>query len=456
MNFLNPVRMLLAGFLMCSLADGVSARFQIAPFETDVTPPIGHPLLASMCPPAKAIEAKLWAKGVVLSGGEKPVVLVSVDWCEIRNDAYDRWREVLADAAGTSRERVFLSAIHQHDTPLADLTAQRILADRGVTTNVVNPRFHERVVQRVATSIRRAKRQPITHIGTGQAQVERIASNRRYPGPDGKPRYDRGSATRNVFAKEAPEGTIDPNAKALSFWNGTEAVAVLYSYATHPMSFYRTGHVNPDFPGIARDRLQKEFPNALQIYFSGAAGNVTAGKYNDGKPPARTELADRLYQGLKSAWIDTTKNPIKEITFRSAPLSFKPRETGGYSRSDLEKKLATAKRARDLSHAAMGLSWRERADERKQPIDVPVLDLGSTAFVLLPGESYIEYQLYAQSVRPDDFVMVGAYGESAPGYIPLEMHWREKDSNLNSWCWVAEGSEKTFKSAIKKALIGTK
>jgi len=456
MKLIHHVQSLLTGILLCSLTDGVSAGFQIATFETDVTPPIGHPLLASMCPPAKAIEARLWAKGVVLSGGEKPVVLVSVDWCEIRNDAYDRWRDVLADAAETTRERVFLSAIHQHDTPLADLTAQRILTGRGITTNVINPRFHERVVQQVALSIRRAKRHPITHIGTGQAKVERIASNRRYPGPDGKPRHDRGSATRNVFAKEAPEGTIDPNAKALSFWNGDQTVAVLYSYATHPMSFYRTGHVNPDFPGIARDRLQKDYPNALQIYFSGAAGNVTAGKYNDGKPPTRTALAERLYEGLKSAWIATTKTPIRDIAFRSAPLSFKPRETGGYSRSDLEKKLAGAKRARELSHAAMGLSWRDRAEKRKQPIDVPVVDFGPTAFVLLPGESYIEYQLYAQSVRPDDFVMVAAYGESAPGYIPLEMHWREKDSNLNSWCWVAEGSEKPFKEAIKKALIRTK
>ena len=411
-------------------------------------------LLASMCPPAKSIEAKLWAKGIVLRGGEKPVVFVSVDWCEIRNDAYDRWRDALATAAGTTRERVLVSSIHQHDAPLADLTAQRILEQRGITTNVVDLKFHESIVQRVAKAVRNVRSQRLTHIGTGQARVERIASNRRYPGPDGKPLYDRGSATRNAFAIDAPEGVVDPFAKALSFWNGDQPVAVLHSYATHPMSFYRTGRVNPDFPGFARDRMQKEFPDALHIYFSGAAGNVTAGKYNDGKPDNRPRLTDRLFAGLQAAWDNTKKQPLRKIGFRTAELRFKPRETGGYSRADLKRKLENAKRARDASHAAMGLSWRDRTEKKKQPIDVPVVDFGNTAFILLPGESYIEYQLYAQEVRRDDFVMVAAYGESAPGYIPLEMHWHENDSNLKSWCWVAEGSEERYKKAIKKALTG--
>ena len=84
------------------------------------------------------------------------------------------------------------------------------------------------------------------------------------------------------------------------------------------MSFYRTGRVNPDFPGFARDRMQKEFPDALHIYFSGAAGNVTAGKYNDGKPDNRPRLTDRLFAGLQAAWDNTKKQPLRKIGFRTA------------------------------------------------------------------------------------------------------------------------------------------
>ena len=96
-----------------------------------------------------------------------------------------------------------------------------------------------------------------------------------------------------------------------------------------------------------------------------------------------------------------------------------------------------------------------RAETKNQPIDIPAIDFGPAAFLLLPGETYVEYQLYAQSLRPKDFIMVAGYGESAPGYIPLERNWEEKDANLNWWCWVAPGSEARLKDAIRRALTGS-
>ena len=65
----------------------------------------------------------------------------------------------------------------------------------------------------------------MTHLGIGQAKVERVASNRRYLGPDGKPRFNRISATRDPKIRAQPEGTIDPWLKTLSFWDGDQPVA---------------------------------------------------------------------------------------------------------------------------------------------------------------------------------------------------------------------------------------
>src|SRR5436305_11289215 len=86
--------------------------FRLATFSAEVTPPVGHPLLAgaTVTPNAKRIDDPLFALGFVLSGGDRPVVVCAIDWCEIRNDAYDRWRDVLARAAGTTRERVLVSS----------------------------------------------------------------------------------------------------------------------------------------------------------------------------------------------------------------------------------------------------------------------------------------------------------------------------------------------------------
>ena len=85
-----------------------------------------------------------------------------------------------------------------------------------------------------------------------------------------------------------------------------------------------------------------------------------------------------------------------------------------------------------------------------------MLDLGQAQLLLLPGESYVEYQLLAQRTRPDSFVVTMGYGECAPGYIPTDKHFEEKDGNLNDWCWVAPGSEAVMDRAIRAALLGSR
>jgi hypothetical protein len=108
------------------------AEIRLATFSADVTPPPGHPLMGGGIAPAREVLDPLFARGFVLLGDGKPVVLAAIDWCEIRNDAHDRWREALAEAADTEPRRVLVASLHQHDTPIADLAAQRLLDDRRV------------------------------------------------------------------------------------------------------------------------------------------------------------------------------------------------------------------------------------------------------------------------------------------------------------------------------------
>lgn len=428
----------------CATQGTMGGSFRLATFSADVTPPIGHPLLAGLCLPAAEIADPLFAKGFALFGAEKPIVVCAVDWCEIRNEAHDRWRSALAEAAGTTPDRVLVSCVHQHDAPLADLEADRILRARGLPDRITDPDFHERAVRGVAASLKGAEPRTITHLGLGRAKVEQVASNRRTIGDDGRPRHDRMSACRDPKLREQPEGTIDPWLRAISFWDGDRAVAALSSYAVHPMSYYRTGKVSADFPGLARRRRQEDDPSVLQVYASGCSGNVIAGKYNDGTPAMRPVLADRLYRGMKLAWEATDRRPIERIAFRSAPLRIEPR----FTTDELERKLDPAVPASQRVQAAMGLAWTRRA----RPLDLPAIDFGGALLALLPAESYVEYQLLAQELRSDAFVMAMGYGDCAPGYIPTERHWEEKDSNLADWCWAAPGSEAAMGAALSRAL----
>jgi hypothetical protein len=290
--------------------------------------------------PALTVVDPLEAIGFVLSGGtlERPVVLVSVDWCEIRNEAYDAWRDALAAVAGTDRERVLVATVHQHDAPVMDPEAQRILEARGAAGAVCDVAFGEAAVVRAAEALRDAMASPartVTHLGIGRAPVERVASNRRFVRADGSISYHRTSASHEQAAHDAPEGTIDPWLTTLSLWDGEQPVLALSHYAVHPMSHYGKGEVSADFIGAARRARSRSLPGVTQVYVSGCSGNVTAGKYNDGSPENRPVLAARIEAAMAAAWADTRWTPLDRVAFRSVPLRFDPRIGPGHTPGEL-------------------------------------------------------------------------------------------------------------------------
>jgi hypothetical protein len=154
---------------------------------------------------------------------------------------------------------------------------------------------------------------------------------------------------------------------------------------------------------------------------------------------------------MTAAWKATERRPLQFCEFRTVPLRLEPRTGPGFTVAELTKRLATDPKPFGQCLAALGLSWRKRADAGHK-ITMPVLDLGSAQLVLLPAESYVEYQLLAQKLRPNSFVIAVGYGECAPGYIPIEKAWQEGDSNLQDWCWVAPGSEKAMTAALETVL----
>ena len=271
---------------------------------------------------------------------------------------------------------------------IADLDAERILRQAGAQGTICDPVFHEKAVMRAAAaakdSLATARR--VTYFGTGQARVARVASNRRFVTPGGNVQFDRTSATTSVVARTADDGVTDPWLKTLSFWDGETPLATLSVYAVHPMSYYRTGEISADFPGIARDQRETNLPGAFQNYASGCSGNITAGKYNDGSRANRPVLAARLHDAMRSASENTALQPITRAAFRSIPVRLEPREGPGWSVAELAAKVTSSERPFEQNLAALGLSWRRRADAGAV-IGIPALDFGGAVLLVLPGEA---------------------------------------------------------------------
>jgi hypothetical protein len=392
---------------------------RIATFDADITCPPGTPLCDGLCPPAKEIVDPLTARGIIILSKEKPIVLCALDWVGVGNRGYDAFREALAQAAGTTRERVCVHCLHPHDTPGCDFEADEILAPYGLGGKLFDPVFARKAIERVAAAVAKAVQHPqnVTQIGIGRAKVEKVASTRRVMGPDGKVKFVRYSATRDPKIREEPEGLIDPYVQMLSFWDGEKPLACLTYYATHPQSYYGQGGVSCDFPGLARGLRDKALPGVLHVHFDGAGGNVTAGKYNDGNHANRMILAQRLAQGMKEAYENQQKIPVTQadVAWRVQPVALPLSKR--YNTKDLKAIVADDKLpANQRLAAARALVWARRC-EAGEKIDLTCLHIGPAYVLHMPGELFVEYQLAAQKMRPDSTVMMAAYGDYGPGYI---------------------------------------
>jgi hypothetical protein len=436
----------LAGCCTAQKARGAESR--IATFNADVTPPLGTPIYSSFEPLA-VIEQPLQAKGVIIDDGSARYVLCSVDYCELCNSTYTRWRKAIADAAATDPSRVALHTVHQHTAPMLDEDSFPLLDSQATPSVHPSVESIQIPLDRLVSAVRAAQSQfqPYNRIGLGQAKAERVASNRRVPNGDGtvSTRY---SSCKDPKLIAAPEGLIDPYVKTITFANNQNPIAQLHYYATHPQSFYGDPRSSIDFPGMAREWLEKQ-EGVFQVYFNGCGGNITAGKYNDASPEARQGLYERLSAAMKSSADSTNYAPASPLTFRSAPLLLTPRSDGPWAQPELDAQLANADAHPNArSVAAMFIAWRNRASV---PLELTSLEMGGLFILNLPGEVAVEFQLFAQELRPDAFVAVAAYADCGPAYINLEEFTAEGGYEPTASHSIPQ-SEQPMREAIKKLL----
>lgn len=442
---------------MCVLpaAKAWAKPLAICVFQADATPPLGSPLCDGAVAPAKEIVDPLSVRGLVLLGNEAPIVLCAFDWVGIGNGGYDVFRAKLARAAGTTVDRVALHTLHQHDAPGCDFEAEALLAVQGLSGAMFHVAFARQTINAAAAALRQSLSQPqtVTHLGVGIGRVENVASNRRVLGPDGKVKYVRYSASNIAEARAAPEGVIDPDVRVLSFWNGDRPLAALSYYATHPQSYYGQGGVSFDFVGMARAQREAALPGVRFVHFNGAAGNVAAGKYNDGAPENRPLLASRLAAGMAAAWNATTRTPIatSDVGWRTRDVKLPLRDTLVDETPLVELLANKGAKVSDRVRAANDLVWIRR-EKAGRAIQLSCLRLGPAYVMHMPGELFVEYQLAAAAMKPESTVCMAAYGDYGPGYIGTKIAYSQGGYETSYVSRVAPEVENVLLEAIGELL----
>lgn len=452
------------------------AQLKIAVFQADATPPLGSMVAYA---PARKIEDPLSARGIVLLGSGDPIVLCAVDWIGIGNGGHDIWRQRLAAAAGTSVDRVAVHVLHQHDGVRCDFTAEDLLAAQGLAGRRFDVPFVRDTIAKTAEAVHKslADARPVTHLGVGQAKVEKVASNRRILGPDGRVAIARSSsyripepllsrlverarregyeqsAVRVEEALAAPEGVIDPLLKMITFYDHDQPLASLSYYATHPQSHFGKGDVTSEFVGLARAEREQALGGLTLVHFNGAGGNVAAGKYNDGTPEMRVVLTQRMSDAMRRAWEATEKQAItaQDVHWRVQPVQLPVSEhlNADALRATLEDPQAAES---DRLAAAGKLAFLLRMQHGHQ-IELACLQLNDVYILHMPGELFVEYQLAAQALKPEATVCMAAYGDYGPGYIGTEIaYWQGGYETQPSASNVAPQVEGVLMEGIRKLL----
>lgn len=432
-----PRRSFLAAASSLAVRVTGAPALRAATFRCDVTPGAGEPLI--WVTPLKSVLDPLWAKGLVLEDGRRRVVLCTMDWCGLGGAAYRALQEALAAAAGASRELVILHTVHQHAAPYVEGDAYRLLSELPDPPLMYSEQGIRALGEKLGAAVREAlgRLQPVDMVGTAEVRVERVASSRRI-WDQGKlvVRYSTGA--RDPYQAALPEGRIDPWLRTVSLaWRGTPLVR-MHFYATHPQTFCCDGRASADFVGEARERVERE-EGVFQIYFTGCAGDVTVGKYNDGSEQARKSLADRLAAAMKAAGAATRWQPLRALRWRAVPIRLPARppvkpidpKAGG----EIRYRVACA-------HAYA---------RRLEPLYVSGLALGPARILHLPGEPLLEFQEHARRVAGQRFVAVAGYGDIAPGYICPDQALKEGGYEPSA-SHPAPGAEAILKRAIERAL----
>ncbi len=417
------------GLVAAAIAAAFGADPRIATFRADATPDLGEPLI--WVTPATKVDDPLRAKGVVLESGGARYVLCAVDWCGIGGETHLMLRKRIAAGAGAEAGRVALQTVHQHTAPYIVGDGYALLAGVTPAQLRMSDAFLARLGDRLEEAAREAVRklQPFDSIGTGEARVEQVASARRVF-KDGKllVRYSTGGKDAEMAA--LPEGAVDPYLRTITFASRGRPVARLHFYATHPQTWCCDGRVSADFAGAAREDVEAR-ERVFQVYFTGCAGDVTVGKYNDASPEARERLRERLRQGMETAIAATKFARARGLKWRAEPLAL-PRKPAAPVR-DYRSSIAAA------------------FARREAPLETFALAAGPARLLFLPGEPMLEYQKYARGLRPGQFVAVAGYGDVSPGYLCTDRAFEEGGYEPSA-AHAGPGTEARVKEAIRRLL----
>ncbi|MCC7192483.1 MAG: hypothetical protein IT444_06830 [Phycisphaeraceae bacterium] len=425
-------------------------------FLVDVTPPVGGYLCGGLHTlPSLGIEQTLSLRGMILDTGGSRVVIAAVEFCYLCGRSHQRLIETLAEAADVPTSHVTVHSVHTHDAPLIYEEVHHLYQPA-----VHDEEYFWSILGKARLAVRAAMASPGTTVGSisfASESVIQFASSRRIIDENNRC-HIRFSKCQDPKIKTAPEGRIDPMLDQIAFHNPAgKAFACWSFYASHPQVSDGRRLVSGDTVGVCLELFEKSNPGVFPIYFTGCAGDVTAGKYTT-THPSRDRLAFgvRLFDAMQAAFQRQVSHsvPIK-MAWRDATFPM-PLRSESNDLTHYERVLNDPAALTNFKYLAGLKAHKLRNRITSYPFRLSRLTLGPYDVLFLPSELVIDYQFFAKSLTPDPGVRkiaVSAYGDSFLNYVGTDKMFDQGGYEVDpAWTEVDRGCEGLIKDAIRKIL----
>ena len=387
-----------------------------------ITPPTGVPLagFAARQDVSRGAHDELYARALVLESGEAALVLVSVDVLALPAEFVERVRATIAQQIPVNADAILIASTHTHAGPVTISTFFN--PDETVDAN-----YMKELAEAIAGAVVSAWQSRFdARAGVGSGHVDGIGVNRR-------------SADHRPVDGEVGIIRVDDI--------GGQTRAVLMNYACHPTvlgpdNLLATG----DFPAAALERVESALDSgAFAMFVNGTQGDISVGHSSELSAigvitPGRTferaaelgrQLGDAVLAALdgiatsgdlRLGWqVMSVDLPLKrypppeeiERTLRQAEDNVKRLESdpasAEYRQSKSELLYASITRfyARETAKFPSG----------RFPIALQGLRIGSTVFVAIPAEVFVEIGLRVKRSAPQRTFIAGI-ANGYIGYLP--------------------------------------
>ena len=408
--------LLLAAWLSACASAPSPARSAAAPTglipvgvaAIDITPPEPVRLTGygNREQPTGEVRQRLWAKALAFGSDPDAAVLIAVDVIGVPRALSDGVAKRLANAS-VRREQFVLSATHTHTGPaLAGVlpyifnvpatSEQQQVIDRY--TAALADRLEQ--VARTALADRRPSRLAWAQGRAGFAANRRVIKDGKWTG----------------FGV-TPDGSVDHVVPMLAVHGADGALrAVLVNYACHATTLEaRDNFVHGDWPGAAKELIQRRHPDAAAIVTIGTGADANPNPRGGGLPDVEknaTAIADEVDRLLATTLRPLTSAPhgrMTTIDLQLAPLPARP-EWEARAKKDTPEGFQ--------ARAILAQLDRGQPVPAAAPYPVQTWSFGDDlAMVFLGGEVVADYGLRLERELDAARLWVNAYSNDVAFYV---------------------------------------